>query len=177
MPTTLRLPSANKLLRQEVAFASKSSALHSKPQGLAHKLQKDKLSKTLILTTRTHGRSVPHGEALVATDKVPLKIQEALSARQVFRLKSYKVMRNLTLKGSHSLLYFLKTIKEGFSAGGYEGDTWAAPQASWAHRWAHAQTHGTAKRVALSHTTDLKTVCWASATPRTTDRNLSVSGL
>lgn len=72
-PTMLRLPSVNKPPRQEVAFDSKSSALCTKPQCLANKLQNNKLSKTLILTKCTYAYTVRDCDRLMAMKDLPLK--------------------------------------------------------------------------------------------------------
>lgn len=73
MPTMLRLPSVNKPPRQEVAFDSKSSALCTKPQCLANKLQNNKVSKILIQTKCTFAHTVRGCDRLMAMKDLPLK--------------------------------------------------------------------------------------------------------
>lgn len=91
MPTTLRLPSANKPPRQEVVFDSKLSALCTKPQCLANELQDNKLSHLSWQHTCAHRGAVPHCEAPGTTEMWPLKTEEALRVHQLFRQKRYKV--------------------------------------------------------------------------------------
>lgn len=91
MPTMLRLPSANKPPRQEVAFDSKSGALCTKPQCLASELQNNKLSQT----------SVPGRPAM------PLGGKEAPGVLTSSGWEAIKYTWCLTLRCSRSLLYLL----------------------------------------------------------------------
>lgn len=155
MPTTLRLPSANKPRRQEVVFDSKLSALCTKPQCLANELQDNKLSH--LSWQHTHVliavqcRTVRH-RGQPRCD--PSRLRRCLEFINSLGRKGIKYIRYLTFTGSHSLLYLLNKIKGGFSDG--KKLDWS--QLSWAQgllgqrmgTGAHAQ-HWARAGVAESH--------------------------